>query len=251
MRLTVWAWLLAFVAAPVAVLGVVALAVPADGIPPFAPGWNLDAITGLADPLFLSGLLGSLRIAGIASLLCLVIGYPMALAIARSRRPSLWLGLLMVPFWSGFLLRITAWSLMLREGGLLPGGLLHSETAMQIGLVSCYLPFLVLPLQARMAQADPVLAQAAADLGAPPWRVFLHVTWPQSLPGVWAGLALVFVPVMGEYVIPEMLGDPGAATFGRMIWDAFFSERDWPLAASLSLALLVLLIPPALLVRRR
>jgi putrescine transport system permease protein len=206
---------------------------------------SVEGLAGLADPVFLQGLLGSMQIAATTSVLCLVIGTPMALGIARARRPGLWLGLLMVPFWSGFLMRLTAWSLLLRLSGLL-----HTALAMQIGLVSCYLPFFVLPLQARLTQADPLLAEAAADLGATPWAVFRLVIWPQALPGVAAGLTLVFVPVMGEYVIPELLGDPGAQTFGRMIWDAFFSERDWPLAASLSLALLALLIPPALLIRR-
>ena len=169
----------------------------------------------------------------------------MALGIARSARPDLWLGLLMVPFWSGFLMRLLAWGLILRGTGWA-----HTALAMQLGLVSCYLPFLVLPLQARLRRADPLLSLAAADLGAGPWGVFRHVTWPHALPGVAAGLSLVFVPVMGEYVIPELLGDPGSQTFGRMIWDAFFAERDWPLAASLSLALLVLLGPAVLLVWR-
>jgi putrescine transport system permease protein len=241
-----WLWLLAFVAGPLCILAIVAFSAPADGIPPFRVALSMEGVSGLADPLFLQGLIGSFQIALTASALCLLIGYPMALGIAQAARPELWLGLLMVPFWSGFLMRLAAWSLILRDTGWL-----HSVPAMQIGLVSCYLPFLVLPLQARMAQADPALADAAADLGATPFGVFWRVVLPHSLPGVWAGLALVFVPVMGEYVIPELLGDPGAQTFGRMIWDAFFSERDWPLAASLSLALLVLLVPPALLARRR
>jgi putrescine transport system permease protein len=241
-----WLWLLGFVAAPLVMLGVVALSVPADGIPPFRPAVSMEGLEGLADPLFLDGLIGSLRISLTTSMLCLLIGYPMTLGIVRSKRPAFWLGLLLVPFWSGFLMRLTAWTLLLRELNVL-----HTELAMQIGMVSCYLPFLILPLQSRMAAADPLLAQAAADLGASPFRVFLHITLPHSLPGVVAGVVLVFVPVMGEYVIPELLGDPGAQTFGRMIWDAFFSERDWPLAASLSLALLVILVPPALLLRRR
>lgn len=242
----VWAWLLAFVAAPLGVIGIVAVSAPVEGIPPFRLAFSLEGIAGLADPVFAQGLVGSLRIALTTSALCLLIGTPMALGIARARRPDLWLGLLMVPFWSGFLMRILAWSLLLR-GTALP----HSAIAMQLGLVTCYLPFLILPLQARLRAADPLLAQAAADLGATPAAVFRTVTLPHALPGVAAGLVLVFVPVMGEYVIPELLGDPGAQTFGRMIWDAFFAERDWQLAASLALALLVLLIPPALLARRR
>ena len=240
-----WAWLLAFVAAPLMVLAVVAVSAPSDGIPPFRPGFVLDGLTGLADPLFLDGFFGSLRIAATTSVLCLLIGYPMALGIAQARRPDLWLGLLMVPFWSGFLMRLAAWSLLLRGTPWL-----HTETAMQLGLVTCYLPFFVLPLQARLRRADPLLALAAADLGAGPFAVVRHVIWPQSLPGLVAGLALVFVPVTGEYVIPELLGDPASQTFGRMIWDAFFEERDWPLAASLSLALLSLLVPLSLLARR-
>jgi putrescine transport system permease protein len=246
MKTIPWVWLLAFVVAPIFVLAVVAFSVPADGIPPFRAGFSFEGLSALTDPVFVQGLLGSFRISATTSALCLVIGYPMALGIVRSTQPQRWLGLLMVPFWSGFLLRLTAWNLILRDTGWL-----HTELAMQIGLVSCYLPFLILPLQARMSQADPLMALAAADLGASPLGVLRHVTLPHSLPGVWAGLALVFVPVMGEYVIPELLGDPGAQTFGRMIWDAFFSERDWPLAASLSLALLVLLVPPALLARNR
>lgn len=246
MKALPWAWLLAFVAAPLCILAIVAFSAPSDGIPPFRVALSLDGVSGLADPLFVQSLLGSFQISLTASALCLLIGYPMALGIVQAARPDIWLGLLMVPFWSGFLMRLAAWSLILRDTPWL-----HSATAMQIGLVSCYLPFLVLPLHARMAQADPALALAAADLGATPFGVFRHVMLPHSLPGVWAGLALVFVPVMGEYVIPELLGDPGAQTFGRMIWDAFFSERDWPLAASLSLALLILLIPPALWSRRR
>ncbi len=243
--LLIWAWLMALVAAPLTMLLVVALAAPSDGIPPFQPALSLDGLSQLADPLFLDGLLGSLRIAATTSGLCLALGYPMALGIARSARPDLWLGLLMVPFWSGFLMRLLAWGLILRGTGWA-----HTALAMQLGLVSCYLPFLVLPLQARLRRADPLLSLAAADLGAGPWGVFRHVTWPHALPGVAAGLSLVFVPVMGEYVIPELLGDPGSQTFGRMIWDAFFAERDWPLAASLSLALLVLLGPAVLLVWR-
>lgn len=245
MKALPWAWLAAFVAAPLCILAVVAFSVPADGIPPFRLALSMEGLRGLADAWFLQGLLGSVQIALTTSALCLLIGTPMALGIAQAARPHLWMGLLMVPFWSGFLMRLAAWGLILRNTGWL-----HSSVAMQIGLVSCYLPFFVLPLHARMAQTDPALAHAAADLGATPWGVFRHVVLPHALPGVWAGLALVFVPVMGEYVIPELLGDPGAQTFGRMIWDAFFSERDWPLAAGLSLALLVLLVPPALLARR-
>jgi putrescine transport system permease protein len=121
---------------------------------------------------------------------------------------------------------------------------------MYVGIVYAYLPFMILPLQARLVAADPALEAAAADLGATPWQVFLRVTLPLSLPGVYAGVGLVFVPVTGEYVIPALLGAPDSLTIGRVIWDEFFQNRDWPLAASLSLGLLVALAPAALLLRR-
>jgi putrescine transport system permease protein len=122
---------------------------------------------------------------------------------------------------------------------------------MYIGLVYTYLPFMVLPLHARLTRLDPLTREAAADLGAPPWRVFAHVTLPLSLPGVWAGAALVFIPALGEYVVPELLGPPGARLIGRVVWEEFFQNRDWPMAASLTwVLLLALLVIPAALFRR-
>jgi putrescine transport system permease protein len=247
----VWAWLGLFVAAPAVVLGVLALSVTAETVPPYAPALDPRALlAGVTDPLYLGALLASLRIAAITSLCCLAMGYPMALAIARSRHRSLLLLAVVLPFWTGFLLRITAWIGILRDDGWLNGLLLaahvigeplpilHSDAAMQVGLVYAYLPFMILPLQARLAASDPALEQAAADLGASPVRVFVAVTWPLSMPAVWAGLALVFIPVTGEIVIPDLLGDPATLTFGRAIWEAFFFERDWPQAAALAVILL-------------
>ncbi|CAH2601450.1 putrescine ABC transporter membrane subunit PotH [Rhodovastum atsumiense] len=263
--LPVWGWLLAFVAMPGLMLAVIALAQSSDGIPPFVPGVNGgNFATLLTDPYYRDAFLASLRVSALSAGLCLLIGYPMALAIARSapkRRPLLLL-LVMLPFWTGFLLRIAAWIGLLRDDGWInaallalglidtPLPLLHTDFAMQIGLVYAYLPFMVLPLEARLARTDPLLEQAAADLGAGPLRVFLTVTLPLSLPGVVAGLVLVFVPVAGEYVIPEMLGSPGSQTMGRVIWQEFFDNHDWPLASALSLALLAVLLVPAIAVRR-
>ena len=206
----------------------------------------------------------SLRIAAIASALCLLLGYPMALAIARSPPAGrgLLLTLVILPFWTGFLLRIAAWTQLLRDDGLInaalqavgltdaPVQLLRTDFAMLVGIVYAYLPFMVLPLQARLSRADPVLEQAAADLGAGRLRRFLTVTLPLSLPGVAAGLVLVFVPVTGEYVIPELLGGPASPMIGRVIWQEFFDNHDWPLAAALSLVLLALLLAPAVALRR-
>jgi putrescine transport system permease protein len=242
-----------FVAAPAVVLAVLALATTAETVPPYTPALDPHALlAGLSDPLYRGALLNSLRIAATTALVCLLIGYPMALAIARSRHRSLLLLAVVLPFWTGFLLRITAWIGIFRDDGWLNGALLalgaisepllilHTDTALQVGLVYAYLPFMILPVQARLAASDPALEQAAADLGAPPWRVFAAITLPLSLPAVWAGLALVFIPVTGEIVIPDLLGDPATLTFGRAIWDAFFFERDWPQAAALAIILLAI-----------
>ena len=261
----VWAWLGVLVALPAGVLAAIALATAADAIPPFSLGLTPENLTAtLLDPFYRDALLASLRVAAVASGICLLLGYPMALAIARSppHRQPLLLTLVMLPFWTGFLLRIAAWTQLLRDDGWInaalralgatdsPLTLLHTDFAMLVGIVYAYLPFMVLPLQARLARADPRLEQAAADLGAGPWRRFLTITLPLSLPGVAAGLVLVFVPVSGEYVIPEMLGRAGSPMIGRVIWQEFFDNHDWPMAAALAVVLLGLLLAPALVLRR-
>lgn len=252
-----WAWLALFLLLPLAVLLAIALAEPAEGIPPFTPALDPAAFAALADPYYLDAFLLSLRLAAISTLACLLIGYPMALAIARAaeRRRALLLTLVVLPFWTGFLLRITAWIGLLRDDGWiavavrafgLPAPrLLYTDFAVYLGITYAYLPFMVLPLYARLSRRDPALEEAAADLGAPPWRAFLGVTLPLSLPGVWAGAILVFIPAMGEYVIPELLGGPGAQTVGRALWTEFFINHDWPAAAALAAVLLVALILPA------
>ena len=257
-----WAWLSLFVAAPVGILAAIALATAREAVPPYRLGLDWGSFAGLADPYYLQGLLGSLRIGAVTALCCLLIGYPMALGIARARHGQALLMLVILPFWTGLLLRLTALIAIFRDEGLLnhallslglitrPIAFLHSDFAMYVGLVYCYLPFMILPLHARLAAANPALEQAAADLGAPPWRVFTRITLPLSRPGIWAGLALVFVPVTGEYVIPELLGSPSSLTMGRVIWEEFFENRDWPQSAALALVLLALLLLPALAFRR-
>jgi putrescine transport system permease protein len=148
-------------------------------------------------------------------------------------RINAWIGLLQDDGW------INA---ILVEVGLSPMRLLYTDTAMYIGIVYTYLPFMVLPLYARLSQLDARLLEAAADLGAPPWRVFFSVTLPLSMPGIWAGVLLVFIPAVGEYVIPELLGGPQAQLVGRVLWEEFFQNRDWPTAAAIACALLVLLL---------
>jgi putrescine transport system permease protein len=254
-----WTWLLLFLVAPACIVLAIALAEPVERIPPFSLAnptlANFRLV--LTDPLDRDALLLSLRVAGLSTLACLLLGYPMALAIARAparRRDALLLAA-MLPFWTGFLMRLNAWIGLLSDKGwanavlvwcgLGPHRLLYTDAAMYVGIVYTYLPFMVLPLYTRLSQLDPVLLEAAADLGARPSRAFLRITLPLSLPGMLAGCLLVFVPAVGEYVIPELLGGPQAQMIGRVLWSEFFANRDWPTASALACVLLgVLLLAP-------
>ncbi|MCC7283073.1 MAG: ABC transporter permease subunit [Acetobacteraceae bacterium] len=267
-------WLCLFFLAPFAIVLKIALAEAAEGVPPYAAmlDWAGGALpyvrlhlgnfrTLLEDPFYAEAFLRSLRVAAISASLCLLAGYPMALAISRTsaRARALLLLLVMLPFWSSFLLRISAWIAILQDGGIInsmlvglglvsqPMALLYTDTAMYVGIVYCYLPFMVLPLYANLVQLDTALLEAASDLGARPWRAFLAVTLPLSLPGVVAGFMLVFIPALGEFVIPELLGGPDAQLIGRVLWTEFFQNRDWPLASALAVALLLLLVAPIML----
>jgi putrescine transport system permease protein len=271
----VWLWLLAFIALPAVIVLALSFSQSAASIPPYDPvltwdGWQPvlhlrpdNYITLVSDDFYLKAALQSLMVAGVSSLCCVVIGYPMALGIARSPEKwrSLLLLLVMLPFWTGFLLRIVAWVGLLRDEGWInaallglgvigaPIHMLYTPFAMYVGIVYCYLPFMLLPLYARLSKLDPALEEAASDLGASPFFVFLKVTLPLSLPGVGAGLALVFMPAIGEYVIPELLGGPSAQTVGRALWNEFFANHDWPMAAALANALLLGLLAPIALLR--
>ena len=270
----VWAWLLAFIALPALIVVALSFSEAAASVPPYDPlvtwtGWIPELhlfgdnyATLLQDGYYLNAALQSLLVASVSSALCLLIGYPMALAIARApeRWRSLLLLLVMLPFWTGFLLRIVAWIGLLGDDGWInsallslgvigaPLHMLYTRFAMYVGIVYCYLPFMVLPLYARLSKLDPALEEAASDLGAGPLLVFWTVTLPLSLPGIAAGIALVFMPAVGEYVIPELLGGPAAQTIGRALWNEFFANHDWPMAAALANALLLgLLLPLGLL----
>ena len=269
-----WAWLLLFIALPALIVLALSFSEAAASVPPYEPllSWNGwwpqlhllgdNYVTLVQDGYYLDAALQSLLVASVSSVLCLLIGYPMALAIARApeRWRSLLLLLVMLPFWTGFLLRIVAWIGLLADDGWIntalleigvigaPLHMLYTRFAMYVGIVYCYLPFMVLPLYSRLSKLDPALEEAAADLGAGPLRVFASVTLPLSLPGIAAGFALVFMPAVGEYVIPELLGGPAAQTVGRALWNEFFENHDWPMAAALANALLLgLLLPLALL----
>ncbi|HEY0182359.1 MAG TPA: ABC transporter permease subunit [Rhodopila sp.] len=252
------AWLVLLLATPLAIVLLIAFAQPADGVPPYSLGLSLDNLMLVAsDPLYREALLRSVRVASVSTVVCLVVGFPMALAIAKAapRWQNALLLAVMLPFWTGFLMRISAWIGLLADGGLIArmlGGsrLLYTDTAMYIGMIYTYLPFMVLPLYARLSRLDPALMEAAADLGAPPWNVFLRVILPLSLPAVAAGAILVFVPAIGEYVIPALLGGPQAQLIGKVLWEEFFSNRDWPTASAVAVWLLVVLVAiPGLLAR--
>jgi putrescine transport system permease protein len=272
------AWMLLFFAAPFAIVLSIGFAEPAEGIPPYGPllRWSDGTLPALnlnlgnfqlllEDPFYIEAVLRSLRVAAISATFCLLIGYPMALAIARA--PEAWrntlLLLVILPFWTSFLLRVTAWIGLLQDQGWINGALmglgliaepiplLYTDLAMYLGITYCYLPFMVLPLYATLVKLDAALLDAASDLGATPWRAFMSVTLPLSLPGMLAGFLLVFIPAVGEFVIPELLGGPGAQLIGRVLWTEFFQNRDWPLASALAVALLVALVLPIALFQAR
>lgn len=215
------------------------------------------------DSLYLSAIWNSVKTALISTALCVLIGYPLAYSIATS--PAHWrvplIMFVMLPFWTSFLIRVYAWMGILKTNGLLnnvlmglglvdaPLEIMHTQAAVYIGIVYSYLPFFVLPLYATLVRLDSTLLEAAADLGAGPVTQFFTVTLPQSVPGLMAGAMLVFIPVMGEFVIPDLLGGPDTLMIGKVMWTEFFSNKDWPVASALALVLLTLLILPFVLLR--
>jgi putrescine transport system permease protein len=216
------------------------------------------------DSLYVSSYLYSLKVAAVSMLCCLLIGYPMAYAIARSAPASrsVLLMLIVLPFWTSFLLRVYAWIGLLQNNGVInnvllslhviehPLALLQTDFAVYIGIVYSYLPFMILPLYANLEKHDPALLEAAADLGARPLTAFLRITLPQSLPGILAGSLLVFIPAVGEYVIPTLLGRTDQLMIGRVLSDEFFENRDWPVASAVAILILLLLVIPIMLFQR-
>ena len=219
------------------------------------------------DALYFKTYLASVKYAAATTVLCLAIGYPFAYFMARARptvQPAL-LMLVMLPFWTSFLLRVYAWRGLLAENGWVaealvglgidqllaaagliaaPGKLLHSPFSLVLGMTYTYLPFMVLPLYGNLAKMDLRLLEAAADLGATPWVAFWKITVPLSKAGIIAGSMLVFIPCVGEFVIPELLGGPETLMIGRVIWDEFFSNNDWPMASTVAVVMILLIIVP-------
>ncbi len=266
-------WLLLFFLAPFAIILKISTADPIIAQPPFTPtfddeGTFLATIDSykflLTDKLYGITYLRSVLMAAVATILCLLLGFPMAYGIARAGAAarSILLLLVILPFWISFLLRVYAWMGLLNNYGVInnflkwvgiidqPLPLMYTDFAIYIGLVYSYLPFMILPLYATLERLDIDLIDAALDLGARPSQAFWDVTWPLARPGVIAGCLLVFIPAMGEYVIPYLLGGPDSLLIGRVLFDEFFVNRDWPLASSVAIILLMLLVVPIVFLQR-
>jgi putrescine transport system permease protein len=273
-------WLAVFFAFPFLLVAKLSLSHTVLAIPPYAP--QLDLSQGHAgvrafihqltfetyarltsDRLYIASYLSSLRFAAIATGILLIVGYPIAYGMSRFG-PATRQGLLMaviLPFWTSFLIRIYAWIAILKPAGLLnqalgvlhiaPLSLLNTDAAVIIGLVYAYLPFMVLPLYAVLEKQDESLIEAARDLGCTPTQAFWRVSFPLSLPGVAAGALLCFIPMVGEFVIPDLLGGSNTLMLGRTIWTEFFADRDWPAASAVAIVLLATLIVPIALFQRQ
>ena len=266
-----YAWLVLFFLIPFLIVFKISLSEARMGIPPYMPllDWVDGAVaqvnislTGyralFSDDLYALAYLSSLRLAAIATVGCLLLGYPAAYAIARApahaRQPLLML--VALPFWTSFLIRVYAWIGILKNEGLLnmalqamglidePLQILETDWAVGIGMVYSYLPFMILPLYATLEKMDLSLLEAAADLGCKPFKAFLAITLPLSMPGVIAGSMLVFIPAVGEFVIPDLLGGPDTLMIGKVLWAEFFDNRDWPAASAVAVAMLVVLVVP-------
>src|SRR5262245_9816977 len=270
-----YVWLLAFFLVPFLIVLKISLSQTAIAQPPYTPVFDpaaglqgvIDFFAGLsfanftslvADAIYFQSYLKSLEVAAISTLLLLLIGYPIAYGIARA--PARWQPILVLlvvlPFWTSFLIRVYAWMTILQRDGLLNSALLAlcivqepptwlaTDTAVYIGIVYSYLPFMVLPLYATLHKLDDTLLEAAADLGCPRWRAFWRVTLPLSLPGIGAGALLCFIPIVGEFVIPDLLGSSQTLMIGQTLWTEFFSNKDWPVASAVAVVLLCLLLAP-------
>ncbi len=266
-------WLLVFFLLPFAIILKISLADPIIARPPFTPLFDEQGhlsitfdnfVFLLTDKLYAYTYLKSVLIALGATFFCLLLGFPMAYGIARSHSSvrGLLLLLVILPFWISFLLRVYAWMGLLNNYGVInntlmflgvidqPIQIMYTDAAIFIGLTYSYLPYMLLPLYAALERMDPDLVEAAQDLGASRAQAFWDITWPLARPGVIAGCLLVFIPAIGEYVIPYLLGGPDSLLIGRVLFDEFFVNRDWPLASSVAIVLLLLLVVPIVLMQR-
>ncbi|MBA5957507.1 ABC transporter permease subunit [Pseudomonas lactis] len=269
-------WLFLFFALPFFIVLKISFAEADVAIPPYTEIYTyveqkLEVVLNLAnysllagDELYIAAYLGSLKMAFFSTLLCLLIGYPMAYAIATARKEmqTVLVLLIMMPTWTAILIRVYAWMGILSNNGLLNGFLmsmglineplqiLNTNIAVYIGVVYSYLPFMILPLYANLVKHDQSLLEAASDLGSSTFNSFWKITVPLSKNGIIAGCMLVFIPVVGEFVIPELLGGPETLMIGKVLWQEFFNNRDWPVASALAVVMLAILIVPIILFNR-
>ncbi len=270
-------WLLLFFLVPFVIVLKISFSDAQIAMPPYQPlvHWVSDKVVQLQvnfgnfsflleDNLYWKSYLNSILVAGVSTLLCLLIGYPLAYAMARSNPASrnILLLLAVLPFFTSFLLRVYAWIGILKNNGLINNALMalglidepiqmvQTDFAVYVGMVYSYLPFMVLPLYSNLEKMDLTLLEAAADLGCRPWQAFYKVTLPLSMPGIVAGCLLVFIPAVGEFVIPSLLGDPGMLMIGKVLWTEFFNNRDWPVASAVAIALLLFLVLPIMYLDR-
>ena len=265
-------WLLVFFLVPFFIVFKISLSQTAIAMPPYTPAvsgigdffskigqFSFDNYVWLTeDALYFNAYVRSVVIAGISTFLTLLIGYPIAYGMARAPatlRPTL-LMLVILPFWTSFLIRVYAWIGILKPEGLLnqllmsigvidqPLIILNTDTAIYIGIVYSYLPFMILPLYSTLEKMDYTLIEAANDLGCPPLQAFWKITFPLSIPGVVAGCLLVFIPAVGEFVIPDLLGGSETLMIGKTLWNEFNANRDWPVSSAVAIVLLLLLVVP-------
>ncbi len=267
-------WLTVFFLVPLLVVFGISLSVKQFGRPPYTPLLTTDEGTVqltlhlsnylrlFTDNLYVAAYLSSIKIAFISTVITLLIGYPMAYAIARA--PDRWrnilLMLVILPFWTSFLLRVYALTGFMRGNGVInnflglfgipPVVMMQTDFAVYVGIVYTYLPFMILPLYTNLVKLDGALLEASADLGARPIRTFLSITLPLSMPGIIAGSMLVFIPAIGEFVIPSLLGGPSTLMIGRVLWDEFFANTNWPRAAAVAIAMLVVVVIPIMLLQK-
>lgn len=265
-----YVWMLLFFLIPFAIILKISFAEVQIAIPPYTDlvsyaEEKLNVVFNLGnylylldDEMYLDSYLQSIQVATISTLLCLLIGYPMAWAIVHSS-PAMRIALLMLvvlPSWTSFLIRVYAWIGILKNNGLInnflmwlgvidePLMLLHTNAAVYVGIVYAYLPFMILPIYTALMRIDYSLVEAASDLGARPYRTFLSITLPLTKSGIIAGSMLVFIPAVGEFVIPELLGGPDSLLIGRVLWQEFFNNRDWPVASAVAVVMLIILMIP-------
>ena len=270
-------WLLLFFLVPFAIVMKISFSSAVIAMPPYEPllHWASDKVVEIKlnlgnymflvqDDLYWKAYLNSIKVAAISTFFCLLLGYPIAYSIARSNPSTrnILMLLVVLPFWTSFLLRVYAWIGILKNNGLLnntlmslglidePLVIMQTDIAVYIGIVYSYLPFMILPLYANLEKLDVTLLEAASDLGCRPWQAFYKITLPLSMPGIVAGCLLVFIPAVGEFVIPSLLGDPGMLMIGRVLWTEFFNNRDWPVSAAVAIALLLFLVIPIMYYQR-